>query len=358
MDVAGTPGNRPGGVLVDDVLAHFGVLGMHWGQHKMPVKRVTTSASFTTASGEVGTLQGQKVSPLARGISHIIPPLRDKINNSDMYDIKNAAGKKVGELYARKDPEEKNATNVVWIETDKSQKGKGYATGVMRSVIDLAKKAGRDKVTLEVPGVSPDAAHIYEKLGFVSKGGYKNYNPHDIWGGLIRMELDLTDSLAQADAKITAFLKHFGVKGMHWGQHMGDSAAAKRIAKDTQTFQEKRRLGASSGTRKTAEQAVKDSGGLHNVSDEHLNMILNRLNMEKRFNDIINEDIKRREAGREAALRVLGEIGKAVLPAIATIVAAKVATGGNSGHQAPFHAGNVNVPIKVIEGVSRALTSH
>jgi hypothetical protein len=157
---------------------------------------------------------------------------------------------------------------------------------------------------------------------------------------------------------LTDFLAHFGVKGMHWGQHMGDSAAAKRIAKDTQTFQEKRRLGASSGTRKTAEQAVKDSGGLHNVSDEHLNMILNRLNMEKRFNDIINEDIKRREAGREAALRVLGEIGKAVLPAVATIIAAKVATGGSSGHQSPFHAGNVNVPIKVIEGVSKVLTSH
>ena len=45
-------------------------------------------------------------------------------------------------------------------------------------------------MTLEVPGNSPDARHIYEKIGFVA--GEQISDEDDIWGGLTKMRLDLT----------------------------------------------------------------------------------------------------------------------------------------------------------------------
>ena len=44
-------------------------------------------------------------------------------------------------------------------------------------------------MTLEVPGNSPDARHIYEKLGFVAQEQISGDD--DIWGGLTSMKLDL-----------------------------------------------------------------------------------------------------------------------------------------------------------------------
>ena len=68
--------------------------------------------------------------------------------------------------------------------------GNGYGKTVMQAVKDHAKKLGLEKVTLEVPGISPNARHIYESLGFKSKGQISDDD--DSWGGLTAMELDLT----------------------------------------------------------------------------------------------------------------------------------------------------------------------
>lgn len=49
---------------------------------------------------------------------------------------------------------------------------------------------GCKQVTLEVPGVSPNARHIYEKLGFKSTGEVIG-DDDDICGGLTKMRLEL-----------------------------------------------------------------------------------------------------------------------------------------------------------------------
>ena len=68
--------------------------------------------------------------------------------------------------------------------------GKGHAQSAMRLAIEDARKQGVKYVTLEVPTDSPNARHIYEKLGFkeTEKG---QFTEDDVWGGLTEMRLDL-----------------------------------------------------------------------------------------------------------------------------------------------------------------------
>lgn len=154
---------------------------------------------------------------------------------------------------------------------------------------------------------------------------------------------------------ITETLKHFGVKGMKWGQHkfgarVGNKNGPTIDVKDIGAIRAARR----SETKTKFAGNVKEAGGLHKVSDKDLKRMLERLNMEKRYNDILHEDAARRKAGFEAAGRILGEIGKAAIPAIITILASR-ASGVPAGHADTFKAGNVNVQPKIIEGVFRTL---
>lgn len=45
------------------------------------------------------------------------------------------------------------------------------------------------QLTLEVPGISPDARHIYEKQGFEVVGQISDED--DVWGGLTSMKKNL-----------------------------------------------------------------------------------------------------------------------------------------------------------------------
>ena len=84
-----------------------------------------------------------------------------------------------------KDPDE---AYINWISVKNKFEGHKIAQRVLRKVLELLKNIGYKKVTLEVPGNSPNARHIYEKLGF-KKIKYLGDDP--IWGGLTSMELNL-----------------------------------------------------------------------------------------------------------------------------------------------------------------------
>lgn len=56
--------------------------------------------------------------------------------------------------------------NVIWITVNKKYKGQKIAQAVMNDVLKKGFELGVSKVTLEVSGISPDARHIYEKIGF------------------------------------------------------------------------------------------------------------------------------------------------------------------------------------------------
>ena len=119
----------------------------------------------------------------------------------------------------------------------------------------MVKLMGSKKLTLEVPGNSPDARHIYEKNGFkVTHEATKAESEDDVWGGLTNMEYDidhiehsdltsdpsddLEEALEQTFPELptdvanevwkddimhsnimteSEYLEHFGIPGMKWG---------------------------------------------------------------------------------------------------------------------------------------------
>ena len=66
--------------------------------------------------------------------------------------------------------------------------GNHYATKIIIWFINYFKDHGFKKITLDAAEGSPDAVHIYEKLGFRK---VKVISKNDIWGGLTNMELIL-----------------------------------------------------------------------------------------------------------------------------------------------------------------------
>lgn len=131
---------------------------------------------------------------------HIAPILVHiviKISRSkNMRDVKTVADydiKKGGETIGRFDLTEmsKDELNVMWIEIDEKYRGHGYAQKVLRWIIQFAKERSYKELTLEVPGISPDARHIYEKLGFKEVGQITIPEEDSWWGGLTGMKLIL-----------------------------------------------------------------------------------------------------------------------------------------------------------------------
>jgi ribosomal protein S18 acetylase RimI-like enzyme len=88
--------------------------------------------------------------------------------------------------------ESPDSLNIVWVGVSEKHEGHGYGTAAMKGAIQYAKQTGCRQVTLEVPGNSPNARHIYEKLGFKDTGETLG-DTDDIWGGLTKMRLDLED---------------------------------------------------------------------------------------------------------------------------------------------------------------------
>lgn len=185
--------------------SHYGVKGMKWGVRKKyiphPRKKTTVSQApkwgigenrrvLKTKSGDTIMLQDHPDGMFAKFLSKVSKNVARERERSAVFDIKDPTGKKVGDVQLYK--ESKNSMNITWVGTNTESRGKGYASAVMKSAIRIARDQGCSKVTLEVPGNSPDARHIYEKLGFREVAS-PDRDVNDIWGGLTNMELNLKD---------------------------------------------------------------------------------------------------------------------------------------------------------------------
>lgn len=179
---------------VEDFLAHYGIRGMKWGKRnsrdsapKDTVKQKTESRSIKLKNGDTLVLDGDRTPPLAKVIARLSPKTRERINNSHSFTLKSSSGKDIGEMFLYKN--KPDSLNVMWVEVEPKYRGNGYASGAMKAAVEYAKQQKLKSVTLEVPGVSPDARHIYEKMGF--KAGKLISPKGDYWGGLTEMELTL-----------------------------------------------------------------------------------------------------------------------------------------------------------------------
>ena len=163
-----------GVVFKGESLSHHGIKGMKWG-----VRRFQNPDGSLTPEGMKRysrVIQGDKVniletvnrSPVAKALGRINPDIKERQKQYKDYKVTDKNGQTVGTLSTNDDPD--NTLNVVWVSINSKHRGSGYGTSVMKSIISDAKKRGKKAVTLEVPGNSPDARHIYEKLGFKEVG--------------------------------------------------------------------------------------------------------------------------------------------------------------------------------------------
>lgn len=192
-----------GSHLDSEELLHSGVKGMKWGVRKdrpsAPELKGLGPQSITrkTASGHEITISQDPPNALQKFLGRHSTKYREDFGRGAFLTIKDKDGHKVGDAIIEK--RSKDELYLLWLGIKKKERGKGYATAVMKAAEEFGKKEGFKKLTLEVPGNAKDAAHIYNKLGFkVVRETVASTN--NIWGGLTEMEYTFSD-VKHADSK-------------------------------------------------------------------------------------------------------------------------------------------------------------
>lgn len=268
-------------------LEHFGVKGMHWGVHKTSKSEPIESTTIPLKNGQSLTVERNRTPAIAKIMSRMSPAIKARVAAGAAYTLKDPAGKTVGSMQLFK--ESLTSLNVLWIEVKGHARGRGYAQAAMKTAVDFAKREKLKTVTLEVPGNSPDARHIYEKMGFKDKGPADDDGHDPMWGGLTKMELKLTHGDVPS-GEIASVLEHFGIKGMHWG--------VRRNRQQIDSSDDHANAAA-------VKQKVK-KGGTKTLSNKELQDLVTRMNLEQQFDRLHSAEPTRLSKGKKAVKGILG----------------------------------------------------
>lgn len=259
-------------LLDEEDLKHFGVKGMKWGVRKEERPALgslgPSQIERKTASGKTIVMTKDTPNRLHRFLGRISSGYRESYKNSAALTLSDGSGKRIGEAQVRK--KNKDELNLVWLGIDRSARGQGYATAAVKAAKEFGRQEGFKKLTLEVPGDSPDARHIYEKLGFKVDKVQPKQDDDDVWGGLTSMTLDVEKTVRHTDAE--AFLAHYGVKGMKWG------VVRKKPAPHT--------FSADASRAQKTKKKIERHGGIHALSNKEMQDLVTRANLEKQFKNL------------------------------------------------------------------------
>ncbi len=193
---------------VNNELYHHGIKGQKWGvrRYQNPDGTLTEAGKrrerylnssldeqsewkTKARNGDNLLLTQEKRNAFQKALAKGIPAVNKNMMNTKIMKIK-ANDKTVGDIQLFQESDD--SVNVVWLGIKDEERGKGYATSALKETLSECKKRGYKQFTLEVPGNSPDARHIYEQLGFKAVGEVTSPDDDYVWGGLTAMKLDLT----------------------------------------------------------------------------------------------------------------------------------------------------------------------